>query len=161
MHFNTESSALQRSTGSKRHGESIVAIFAVAAIMASAFIGCSAKRTSVAMAANPGQAITITEQDSGKTISMATGQTLFVGLASNPSTGYQWMLQGTPAPLELAKSDFAGDPQQSNVPGAGGTQQLQLTAKAAGTVVLTLEYRRPWEKDVPPARTYAVTVVVK
>ena len=86
---------------------------------------------------------------------------MLVRLTSNPTTGYEWTVKDSPAPLELLKSDFARDPEAKNMVGAGGTQTLQFAAAAAGTAALKLEYRRPWEKDVAAAKTFKVTVAVK
>jgi len=105
--------------------------------------------------------VILTEQDSGKTIEIELGKNLFVQLPSNPTTGYQWRVLGSAAPLEFVKSDYATDPQAAGRAGAGGTQTLQFTAKSPGKVELKLGYRRPWEKDVPPVKTFAATIVVK
>ena len=133
----------------------------VAALAAGAIIGCSAKQATVAAHTAPASAVTIPDQDNGKSIEVAKRQTLLVRRASNPMTGYQWTLQGAPAPLELIKSDFAGASQSKDLAGAGGIQTVQLTAKSAGSAALQLDYRRSWEKAVPAAKTFAVTVIVK
>jgi inhibitor of cysteine peptidase len=105
--------------------------------------------------------ITVTQQDSGKTIEVAVGQKVIVQLASNPTTGYQWSVLGNTAPLKLVKSDYAADPQVAGRIGAGGTQTLRFTARSSGKVELKLGYARPWEKDVPLAKTFSVTIIVK
>ena len=144
-----------------RQTADVVAIVLVAVFSMGALNGCSSRRTEVTTPATPDPPITITEQDDGKSIKLIKGQTLLVRLAANPTTGYQWMLQGNPAPLELIKSDFTGDPQTKSMAGAGGTQTLQFMARSAGNATLKLEYQRPWEKDVPAAKAFKVTVVVK
>jgi predicted secreted protein len=68
---------------------------------------------------------------------------------------------GKPAPLVFVKSDYAPNPQAADRMGAGGTQALRFTAKSAGKVELKLGYARPWEKDMAPAKTFVVTVVVR
>lgn len=105
--------------------------------------------------------ITVTEQDSDRTIEVAVGQKIFVQLPSNPTTGYQWNVLGGTAPLEFVKSGYATDPPAAVRAGAGGTQTLQFTAKAPGKGELKLGYARPWEKDVPPAKTFSATIVVR
>ena len=136
-------------------GFTVLAVYSIAVL-----IGRSARLEAAAPDA-PGSAITVTDQDNGKSIEVAKDGTVMVRLASNPTTGYGWNLAGDPAPLELVKSDFARDPQARNMAGAGGTQTLQFVAPAAGSAALKLEYRRPWEKDVPAAKSFKVTVVVK
>jgi inhibitor of cysteine peptidase len=105
--------------------------------------------------------ITVTEQDSGKTIGVAVGQKVLVQLPSNPTTGYQWSVLGSPAPLVFVKSDYATDGQSAGRMGAGGTETLGFTAKSPRKVELRLGYARPWEKDVTPAKAFSVTIVVR
>ena len=115
--------------------------------------------TARASAATP--PVTTTEQDGGKTIDVVVAQKIVVQLASNPTTGYQWSVIGSPARLEFVKSDYTTDPQAAGRMGAGGTQTLQFTAKSPGRVELKLGYACPWEKDVAPTKTFAVTIVVR
>jgi inhibitor of cysteine peptidase len=103
----------------------------------------------------------ITEQDSGKTIELAVGQKVNVQLPSNPTTGYQWIVLGDSAPLKLVGSDYAASPQAAGRMGAAGIQTLRFTATGSGKVELNLGYKRPWELDVPLAKTFSATIVVK
>jgi inhibitor of cysteine peptidase len=103
----------------------------------------------------------VTASDADKPIQVSVGQTLQVRLASNPTTGYSWNVQQTPPELELEHSAYTADAQGKNLPGSGGYQTIEFAAKFAGTPELKLEYRRPWEKDVAPAKTFSVTVTVK
>jgi inhibitor of cysteine peptidase len=121
-------------------------------------VGLNCVATEAAAATPP---TIVTEQDSGKTIEVAVGQKMLVQLPSNPTTGYHWSVLGNPAPIEFVKSDYATDPQAAGRVGAGGTQTLRFTAKSSGKVELKLGYARPWEKDVLPAKTFSVTIVVK
>lgn len=157
MHFNIARSSLQN----KAYCKSRNAAAAAALFTSIALIGCLANQKVVASATATGSSVTVTEQDDGKSIKLDKGQTLVLRLAANPTTGYRWIPQGSPTPLELIKSDFASDAQAKNLAGAGGTQSLRFTAKAAGKAVLKLEYRRPWEKDGAAAKTFTVTVIVK
>jgi inhibitor of cysteine peptidase len=161
MNFDIDTPILHDQSECARHNATMGARTVLMVVAAIALIGCSAKQKNVSTPTNTGSAISITEQDSGKSIEMAKGQTLFMRLPSNPTTGYQWTLQGNAAPLELIKSDFASDSQAKNMVGVGGTQSFQFTAKSVGQTVVKLEYRRPWEKDTAAAKTFIVTVVVK
>jgi inhibitor of cysteine peptidase len=97
-------------------------------------------------------------------VSLQVGDTLRVVLPSTPSTGYTWRPTGddTAGVMQVKNSQSqdsqykAGQPR----PGASGTQTFTLTAKAPGQDHLTLNYIRPWEKNVKPARTYAVNITV-
>lgn len=124
-------------------------------------IGYAAKPAAAAKSPAAGPTTTLTERDTGKSIEISIGQTVLVRLASNPTTGYSWSMHGNPAPLEFVKSDYNADPQGKHRVGASGVQTVQLMAKSAGKAELKLEYKRPWEKDAPPTKTFAATIVVK
>jgi len=103
----------------------------------------------------------ITKADDGKTIQAIVGQTIEVSLPSNPTTGYEWLIRGNPALLTFITSEFVADAQGQKRIGAGGTQKLRFEASAAGNVAIVLDYKRPWEKDKAPAKTFTVAVEVK
>jgi inhibitor of cysteine peptidase len=113
---------------------------------------------SACAAASP---VAITDKDAGKSITLAVGQELTLSLESNVTTGFAWEVAG----LNTAVLEQVGEPEykapQSGLVGAGGVQLFRFKAKAAGQAELKLNYRRAWEKDVPPAKTFTVTVVVK
>jgi inhibitor of cysteine peptidase len=100
----------------------------------------------------------ITDQDNGKDIDLPAGGSLVVRLNSNPSTGYSWAMKGDPSPLRLVKSSTKKNSQTGHAAGAPVMQEFRLTAVSAGMASLTLEYRRPWEYNVAPARTFKVGV---
>jgi inhibitor of cysteine peptidase len=69
-------------------------------------------------------------------------------------------LTADPAPLVFEKSQHLADSRNEGVAGSGGTQIFQFAADVSGSAKITLEYRRPWEKDAPPAKTFSVTINV-
>ena len=92
------------------------------------------------------------------------GQTLVVTLASNPTTGHSWQV----AEADKAVLRQVGDAEfkssaSSNPPlvGAGGTETFHFETIGAGTTTLKMIYRRSWEKDVPPIKTFTVQDVVR
>ncbi len=104
--------------------------------------------------------VAIGESDAGKTIELKKGGTLVVSLEGNITTGYNWGM-AEPAPAILKQ---LGEPEvtpTSDAIGAGGTIVLKFSAVQTGQATLTLVYHRSWEKDVPAAKTFEVTVVVK
>lgn len=117
-------------------------------------------QTSAGTAAFGPSKLTLTDVDNGKDIDLAAGSTLVVKLPSNPSTGYTWTLAGDPSPLKLQKTIFHRNPKDDNAVGAPGTETFQLSAKSAGMAMLTIVYRRSWEYNIPPAKTFAVHVNV-
>ncbi|MBI5882871.1 MAG: protease inhibitor I42 family protein [Elusimicrobia bacterium] len=89
---------------------------------------------------------------------LPVGRTLIVRLPGNPTTGFGWEVAGgtgTVAVLEGSVS-YESAPHRSGIVGSGGTFTSVFKAAAAGRTVLRLEYRRPWEKGVAPAKTFSV-----
>jgi inhibitor of cysteine peptidase len=106
-------------------------------------------------------AVSITDEDNGKDIDLTSGGTLIVKLKSNPSTGYSWVVAGDPSPLKLVKTAYRRNTASSKAAGAPGVQVLQFSAGSAGIATLQVIYRRAWEYNVPPAKTFGVRVKVR
>ena len=119
----------------------------------------TAKPGSTKKAAPP--TVTVTDQDNGKDIDLTTGDTLIVKLKSNPSTGYKWTVAGDPSPLRLAKSTYVKNTQSSKAAGAPGVQVLRFNAEGSGVTNLTLVYRRSWEYNVAPAKSFSLRANVR
>jgi inhibitor of cysteine peptidase len=103
---------------------------------------------------------TITDQDNGSDVDLSAGGTLIVKLPSNPSTGYGWAVAGDPAPLKLQKRSYQKN-TKSHAAGAPGMQILQFSASSTGMGNLVVEYRRSWEYNTPPAKSFNVRVNVR
>jgi inhibitor of cysteine peptidase len=98
--------------------------------------------------------------DSGRQITIPMGRIVLVRLDANPSTGYSWSVIGNPAPLVFVSSEYEAGKQKQQPPGSPEMQVLRLKSDRAGTGDLKLGYRRPWEKDVAPAKTFQIHVTV-
>ncbi|MBN1270500.1 MAG: protease inhibitor I42 family protein [Kiritimatiellae bacterium] len=104
-------------------------------------------------------AVCLTEEQNGNRVELAVGGTLEIALPGNPTTGYSWDCTADETPvLLLAEPDYRPD---SRAIGAGGRFIFRFRATAAGESTLRLVYRRPWEKDTPPLKTYEVTIAVR
>jgi inhibitor of cysteine peptidase len=110
-----------------------------------------------------GKAVTVTvkgKEKAGK-VRLARGETLEVRLPSNRTTGFSWQL----ARYDKEKLKSQGKPEYERpkkpLPGAGGVEVFRFTAEAAGKSELELVYKRPFEKDKPPARTYKLAVEIE
>jgi len=106
-------------------------------------------------------AVSITDEDNGKDVDLTSGGTLIVKLKSNPSTGYRWVVAGDPSPLKLVQTSYRRNTASSKAVGAPGVQVLQFNASSAGMATLQLIYRRSWEYNVQPAKTFNVRVDVR
>lgn len=101
------------------------------------------------------------EVKGNKTVGMWKGQTLKLVFEANATTGYLW---------ELADQDNKGVVTQvgkfryvhkeRGLVGSGGLQIFRCEGTKRGKAKLVFEYRRPWEKNVPPAERYVVRVIV-
>ena len=93
-------------------------------------------------------------------IEARVGETFVIVLESNRTTGYSWELT---KPLNEKVAKFVVSEYVSRgvgFPGRGGEQRWTFHGESAGTASIALAYMRPWEKDMPPAKTqtYAVSV---
>ena len=99
--------------------------------------------------------------DSGN-IDVTTGQTFVIKLESNPTTGYSWRLAELKTGIvEKVSNDYVPTKTEGNVVGSGGIEEWTFKAVTKGKVIITLEYARPWEKDVPPIKRAVYQVIVK
>lgn len=103
----------------------------------------------------------LTDRDNGTDVDLAPNTPLIVKLPSNPSTGYAWAIVGDPSPLKLQKAFFRKGKTKSGAMGVSGTEVFRLTASSAGMATLTLVYRRSWEYNLPPMKTFSVRVNVR
>ncbi len=106
---------------------------------------------------------TVSHADSGGTIQMTSGDLLRVELEANPTTGYAWQtLDINPWVLgRTERPEFHRPTSDEPLVGAGGVLTLDFRAVGTGTSPLKLAYTRAWETNVPPARTFDLTVVVR
>ncbi|MBI5301384.1 MAG: protease inhibitor I42 family protein [Chloroflexi bacterium] len=114
--------------------------------------GCSPSEVNVDANANGGQK------------QVARGQTLFVTLESNPSTGYRWdVVEIDGAVLRQSSESVFKSFSISNPPllGMGGTETFRFETLGAGMTTLKMVYHRVWENDVPPLKTFTVQVAVR
>jgi inhibitor of cysteine peptidase len=102
--------------------------------------------------------LVLSEADDGSRISVAKGDVLTVRLPSNVTTGYGWSVAQTAPGVLQNPEPPSYQPPAASQPGAGGTQTFTVQVIASGAGWLQLVYRRPFEKDTPPARTWGVFV---
>lgn len=86
------------------------------------------------------------------------GESLTISLRANPSTGYRWTLQPLKPNAIVTIDKGAYQASSVGVPGAPGWMVYHATATDVGLTPLTFTYARPFEKNVPPARTFTVVV---
>jgi predicted secreted protein len=95
------------------------------------------------------------------TIEAKAGDTFTIPLEANHTTGYSWRLAQTPDPAILKQAGEKYEEDNSGGVGAGGVETWTFQAMAKGTVTLVFEYARPFEKNVPPAKTSKFKITIK
>ena len=82
--------------------------------------------------------------DNGKTLTLATGKTFRLELASNPTTGFDWHLEGLDTKsFMVVSSGF--NPPNTKLVGAGGIDWWEIKALKPGQHKIRLLYYRIWE----------------
>jgi inhibitor of cysteine peptidase len=102
----------------------------------------------------------LTEGDTGRSIELHIGDNLEVTLPGNPTTGFQWEVSAVNTAILRSTGEPIFEPSSSAV-GGGGRITFRFEAVGIGQTGLTLNYHRPFEKDVPPVETFEVTVIVR
>jgi inhibitor of cysteine peptidase len=94
-----------------------------------------------AMRRKKGKKMTLTAQDSGRSLNVPLHVPIVVELAENPTTGYRWQIleNGSPV-LRLSKDSFQRG--SSTAVGAGGTRVLEFSTESAGAASLRIGYAR-------------------
>lgn len=102
--------------------------------------------------------ITVTESQQAQSIAAHVGAVIKVRLEAAPGTGYGWQpVAWNQKVLRYEDTVAEGKPAQ-----LGGKSVLEYRFRAIepGASPVRLEYRRPWEQDKAPARTFAIQVEV-
>ena len=96
----------------------------------------------------------LTESDNGGELSVAVGDAIEIALPENPGTGYRWIVRAGGEPcLSLESERFE---RVGSMPGRGGVHHWTFKTVAAGSAAIEMSYVRPWEKNVPPARSFTI-----
>jgi inhibitor of cysteine peptidase len=107
--------------------------------------------------------VTITDKDKDTKVQLAKGDKLLVRLEANLTTGYSWDLATNDNDIlkSAGKPEYETPKDKKGIVGAGGTQVFTFTAKGAGELDVELQYKRPFDKDTEPAKTFKFKAVVK
>ncbi|MGD0710455.1 MAG: C1 family peptidase [Bacteroidales bacterium] len=110
--------------------------------------------------------IQVNRTNQEQTINLSTDQVLEIQLPRKASTGYIWCEATTSTDKVISKSvaqigegEFIHDATQGRLKGGSGTQIIRYVGTSQGTTVLSLELRRPWEKNSPAIDSYTISVV--
>jgi predicted secreted protein len=106
--------------------------------------------------------VNVNDNDNGGQVTLRQGQILAVTLESNPTTGYSWYrVEKQDSILEkFGDTLYFPSEQDDGTVGAGGWEILYFKSINIGQETLELVYRRSWETDVEPIKTFSIDVVV-
>jgi inhibitor of cysteine peptidase len=104
--------------------------------------------------------ITLSENDSGKTIEVTQGDTIEIRLPENPTTGFQWTVEEVDENILALQSSEYVLPKDPEI-GEGGTRVVRFQAKQAGSGEVTLKYWREWEGDSSIIKRFKINVTVQ
>jgi predicted secreted protein len=102
----------------------------------------------------------LTEDDSGSQVGFESFEEFEVRLASNPSTGYSWVIPADSLPVSIRLMSDGFDPGETGLVGAAGTQWFRFEAAEPGSGILRLEYLRSFDEPAIPLRVVEYVVRV-
>jgi len=133
------------------------AVYTMIAILAAVLGGMSCKTGEIDLSAcRP----LVTESDNGKEIQMKKGDTICVKLRAQLGTGFGWYVEKS-SPLLKQLGNPLQIQEKKGEPGSVEFQVYQFTAQGSGKGELELFYKRPWMKNVPPEKSFKVSVTIQ
>ncbi|MFM7277801.1 MAG: protease inhibitor I42 family protein [Microcystis aeruginosa] len=104
--------------------------------------------------------LTLTRTDNGKSITIQVNDLLLVSLDENPTTGFQWAVDGVGSDLvKLQASEYV--PAGESRVGGGGQRILTFKVQQAGIDQLRLKLWREWEGEPSIVERFTVTLQVR
>lgn len=96
-----------------------------------------------------------------KAMRVPQGKIITLSLDSNPTTGFSWQLVkiSDKTILEFVKKEYVSS--SGGKIGSAGVEKWNFKTFKSGQVVVILEYKRPWEKDVPAAKKEEYSIFVR
>jgi predicted secreted protein len=126
----------------RKFGQVLVVMLAIGALLALA--GCSSDSSD--SKSDSGDSKTVTPKN-GSTVDATVNKNFVIKLDSNPTTGYEWSVKGTPKNVTFISSNY--QKPSSDAVGAPGQQLLTFKATKAGTWPVALVYERPFAPNEP------------
>lgn len=96
-----------------------------------------------------------TQDDSGRTVTAAVGDTITIWLSENPSTGYEWAATSSDG-LQPLESRYEGPSPSPASVGTSGKRVFAYEVTASGRQTVWATYERSWE--IEPAGEFTLTI---
>jgi inhibitor of cysteine peptidase len=117
--------------------------------------------TAAGTTADGEKTVTVTDKEKDTKVKLGKGDTLELKLEALPSAGYSWQVVKVNEDLLKQQGKATFEKPEKKLIGAKVKQVFRFKAEKAGTGTLELEYKRPFEKDKPAAKTFKVSVTVE
>ncbi|WP_048124017.1 protease inhibitor I42 family protein [Methanosarcina lacustris] len=104
----------------------------------------------------------ITEANNSTTISLKKGETFYLRLKENPTTGYSWQLNLSQKVSLVSDKYYPPESKEGEKPivGAGGVHLWEIKADSKGNQQVTAIYKRSWENETGTEDKFALNVEV-
>ena len=114
-----------------------------------------------ACASKPASVALQEDQQSDWPLELDKGQTLMITLPSNPTTGFRWTVtKAASTVLQPMGPEVYTNPEDAGMVGSGGKSTWRFKAYQVGQGALLMQYQRPWDRGVAPAKTFACEISV-
>lgn len=101
----------------------------------------------------------LNENDSNKTVEIRVDDELEIILPANLTRGYIWEVSSLNVDmLKLNNTHFIAS---DKIIGAGGIEVMKFQAIAVGKNQIKLIFHKPFEPNIPPLKTFNLTVIIK
>jgi predicted secreted protein len=101
--------------------------------------------------------VNLTEQDEGRTLTVARGAMLVVVLGEARTAGFRWRLEDAGGrSVQLASEKLV----PSALSGGVARHEFRFVAVTPGSTVLRLVHQRPWSVGDPDERRWEVRILV-
>ncbi len=104
----------------------------------------------------------LTEADDSRNIDMRDGEIIVVKLKANRASGFAWVMVDSTGDVlvRAGNPSYVANASTNGKVGSGGVETWRFRAVRPGEQTMRLEYRRPWERNVPE-RKFRFSVTVK
>ncbi len=100
------------------------------------------------------------ETDAGKIIEVRAGDSFYIKLEENPSTGFTWHFATADDEMVVLDSDQFIPPKTEDLVGAAGMHEYKFLAFKAGETMVKFDYYQDWEPE-NIEKTYVYSIKVK
>lgn len=102
--------------------------------------------------------MTLSDQDSGRNVSVHAGEIVTVRLPENPTTGFKWTVESAGSLQQTGNRYEPGG--GSGAPGAAGIRVMEFHAASEGESELRMKHWCEWEGEGSVTNRFAARITV-